>query len=197
MAGTILSGPTGLFDAYTRDQASLRSMIGLAMYGGEKGPGDTDLLIRKKVVTAEKFLMKEPDFTVDANTTAAETFAVCELIARGVTFPAGFMRVLTIDFYVAGNAADETGWARHTALVSGGSTPIVRVVTVPASTPVQVGGNTLSGVAGAGLAATPAVTVTAGASTVTVSVVSAEAENLNFHVRIHVGKLIPLRIPGS
>lgn len=197
MAGTILSGPTGLFDPYTRDQAGIDQILKLAMYGAERGPGDTDLILRKKVVTAQKYLAKDPDFTVDANTTAAETFAVLELIAKGVTFPAGYMRLLTIDYYVAGNAADETGWARHTALVSGGTTPIVRVVTVPASTPVQVGGNTLSGVAGAGFTATPAVTVVAGAGTVTINVVSAEAENLNFHVRVQIGKLIPLRIPAS
>jgi len=197
MATTILSGPTGLFDPYTRDQASARQVLALAMYGGEKGAGDTDLALRKRVVTAEKWISGFPDFEVDVATTAAETGAAIELIARGVTFPAGFMRLVNVDYYVAGNAADETGWARHTALVSGGSTPIVRVVTVPASTPVQVGGNTLSGVAGAGFASTPAVTVVAGASTVTVNVVSAEAENLNWRVQVSLGRLVPLRIPAS
>lgn len=133
------------------------------------------------------------DFLIQCRTTAAETGAAIELMtARLVPFPAAFIRLIEIDFYVSGNAADETGWARHTALVSGGTTPIVRVVTVPASTPVQVGGNTLTGVAGAGFTATPATTVVAGAGTVTVNVVSAEAEILNWTVRVRVGKLVPM-----
>jgi hypothetical protein len=196
MAGTIIS-TTGVFDPVIRDKTSMAQILNLALNGATKKPRETDPNKRKRVVTAQAQIADFPDFSIEANTTAAETFAVKELIAAGVTFPAGFMRLVNIDFYVAGNAADETGWARHTALVSGGTTPIVRVVTVPASTPVQVGGNTLSGVAGAGFTATPAVTVVAGASTVTVNVVSGEAENMNWVVQIRLGKLVPLRLPAS
>lgn len=184
MAGTI-QGSDGLFDDYTRDQASEARIINLACFSGGTPA---------QVQTARAQMLDTPDFTINATTTAAETFAAIELMtAKGVSFPAGYGRLLEIDFYVSGNAADETGWARHTAFVSGGTTPIVRVVTVPASTPVQVGGNTLSGVAGAGFAATPAVTVVAGAGTVTVNVVSAEAETLNWVVEVRIGKLRKLR----
>lgn len=207
MATTILTGPLGLFDADTRDKASPQRILYLANFGQPAFPSGTSLvngtaatnllLKRKQVATARAQIADAPDFIVEATTTAAETGAVCELIARGVTFPANSERLVNVDFYVAGNATDETGWARHTALVSGGTTPIVRVVTVPASTPVQVGGNTLSGVAAAGFTATPAVTVTAGSGTLTVNVVSAEAENLNWKVFIRLGKLVPLRVPAS
>lgn len=182
MAGSVQS-ITGKFDAETRDIANMARKISLAVFGAGSSA-------QRQTARAELF--NQADFTIAARTDSAETLAVAELIAKGVTFPAGSMRVLTCEFFVAGNAADETGWARHTALISGGSTPIVRVVTVPASTPVQVGGNTLSGVAGAGFAATPALTVVAGASTLTVNVVSAEAEILNWIVRLRVGKLQPM-----
>lgn len=185
MAGTI-QGTDGLFDDYTRDQASEARVINLACFGGGT-PAE--------VQTARAEMLGRPDFTINCRTTAAETFAAIELMTgKGVLFPAGSQRLVEIDFYVAGNAADETGWARHTALVSGGTTPIVRVVTVPASTPVQVGGNTLSGVAGAGFAATPAVTVVAGAGTVTINVVSAEAEILNWIVEVRLGKLRKMKL---
>lgn len=150
------------------------------------------LAVGGNVGAANKVVQGGVDFLVNARTTAAETGAAIELLtARGVPFPAGFTRLVEIDFYVSGDGATEIGWARHTAHVTGGATPVVQVVTVPASTPVQVGGNTLSGVAGAGFAATPAVTVVAGASTVTVNVVSAEAEILNWTLRIKIGRLVP------
>ncbi len=165
MATTILTGPIGLFDADTRDKASPQRILYLANCGQSLFPSGTSLangtaatnilLKKKQIATARAQIADAPDFYIEVNTTAAETGAADELIARGVTFPANSERLINVDFYVAGNASDETGWARHTALVSGGTTPIVRVVTVPASTPVQVGGNTLSGVAGAGFTATP------------------------------------------
>jgi hypothetical protein len=182
MAGSVTSF-TGKFDPETRDLSGFSRKVSLACFGA--GTSAQRQTARTEIFCA-------PDFIVNARTDSAETLAVAELIAKGVTFPAASMRVLEIEAYVAGNAADETGWLRHTALVSGGTTPIVRVVTVPASTPVQVGGNTLTGVAGAGFAATPAVTVVAGASTLTVNVVSAEAEILNWRVTIKVGKLQPM-----
>lgn len=192
MAGTIQTFK-GVFDNVVRDQLSTAAVLAIATNGANKKNRETDANKRKRIVTAQNQIAWQPDFTILARTTAAETFAVAELMtARGVLFPAGSLRLLEIEFYVAGDASDETGWARHTALVSGGTTPIVRVVTVPASTPVQVGGNTLSGVAGAGFTATPAVTVVAGAGTVTVNVVSAEAEILNWCVEIRVGKLRPM-----
>ncbi len=192
MAGTIQSFVPAAWDSRI-DRISPKTALKIALEGPSavaNAPTAQDGILADLCASR---LWEDVDFEIQARTDAAETFAVAELMtARGVPFDAATERVIQIDFFVAGNAADETGWARHTALVSGGSTPIVRVVTVPASTPVQVGGNTLSGVAGAGLAATPAVTVVAGAGTVRVNVVSAGAEILNGRVKVKSGKAVPL-----
>ncbi len=192
MAGTIQGFVPTAWDSRI-DRLSPKAALKIAMDGPSavsSAPTAQDGILADLCASR---LWEDIDFEIQARTDAAETFAVAELLtARGVPFDAGTIRTVQVDFFVAGNAADETGWARHTALVSGGATPIVRVVTVPANTPVQVGGNTLSGVAGAGFAATPAVTVVAGAGTLTVNVVSAEAEILNWRVKIKIGKAVPL-----
>lgn len=131
-------------------------------------------------------------FRVRGRTTAAETGTVLDLTAQGVVFLAGFARVVEVEFHVSGNAADETGWAKHMVVVAGGTTPILRVVTVPATGPLQVGGNTLSAVAGAGLAATPAVAAVMVGNNVTLTLTSAEAEILNWVVNVRVHPSVPL-----
>lgn len=134
------------------------------------------------------------DFLVQARTTAAETFAVAELMtARGVPFAAATMRIITADVNVSGDAATETGYAKYIFTVSGGSTPIIRSGGVLTATPATMQDSAFyQAMAGAGLAATPALTCVAGAGTVTINVVSAEAEILNWTVRIGVGKALPL-----
>ena len=198
MALTILGGPTGLFDAATRDQATARQILALALFGGDKSVAENDTALRKRIVTAENQVAQRPDFTVEANTTAAETASVIELIARGVTFPADiaaaggvpgqrFIRVITVDCYVTGLAANEGGFLRATGTIQGGATPTVLVTTVQGP----------SAVAAAGLTATPAIGFVAGAGSLNIQVTSAEAEELNWRLNVFIGKLAKLRPPAT
>jgi 5-carboxymethyl-2-hydroxymuconate isomerase len=176
---TVIDGPTGLFDPYTRDQASEKQVLNAALFGAEKTVGETEANRMKREITAQRWVARAPDFTVEANTTAAETATAIELIAQGVTFPAGSLRVIRVEAFVNGNAADETGFVQATGTISGGTTPIVRVTTVQGP----------SAVAGAGFAATPAVTFVAGASTLSIQVTSAEAELVHWRLHVYVGRL--------
>jgi hypothetical protein len=208
MALTILSGPTGLFDAPTRDQASLSKLLKLATFGQARFPTGTalasqnaatvtaSLLLKdKQRQTAQNFLAKTHDFFVEASTSAAETANVIELIARGVTFPADvgaangdrFVRDIQVDAYVTGLGATETGFLRVVGVIQGGATPTVLAVTNPGP----------SAVAAAGLAATPAITFVAGAGTLNIAVTSAEAEPLDWKVFVFVGKLRQVRLPAT
>lgn len=207
MALTIVSGPTGLFDAPTRDQASLSKLLKLATFGQARFPTGTalasqsaatvtaSLLLKdKQRVTAQNFLAKSPDFVVEANTTAAETATVIELIARGVTFPADipvagavegvrFERLIVAEAYLSGGAANEGGYYRITGTIQGGATPTV-IATVLIGPNQPGAGNT-----------TPVLTFLAGASTLSVQVTSADAESINWKVFVTVGKLNAVRIP--
>jgi hypothetical protein len=191
MAVTILSGPTGLFDPYTRDQAGARQVLALALFGGEKGVGETDADVRKRVVTAENWVARKPDFKLTANTTgAADTFAI-NLSDLGVTFPAGTMRSIDMELYVTGGTvATESGYIRARGLVIGGTTPVASVV---------LGGDTNMAAAEAGFTtADPAVALAMDSNDVTVEVTSENAAEANHMVlHVYVGPLQPLVIPAT
>lgn len=182
MAVTIQSVTPAAYDP-TLDFRTDIELIGLALGGS--------------LQAAARVVRDGADFLVQARSTAAEgPTSVLELLtARGVPFPAGFQRVIEVDAYITGDNANERGFARHVQLVTGGTTPVVQTTILTqgstAGTAGQVPGNFISAVAGAGLAATPAVSVTAGAGVVNVLITSAEAEILNWTLRVKVGKLMP------
>lgn len=177
MAVTIQSiTPASAYDSALDFKTDIE-LIGLALGGN--------------LAAAAKCVRDGFDFLVQARSTAAETATVIELMtAKGVPFPAGFFRILEIEAYVSGNASDETGYLRKIAAVSGGATPILRVIQNGATAATDQG--FFSAVAGAGFAATPACAVTVGAGVVNVQITSAEAEILNWTVKVKVGKLVPL-----
>jgi len=130
------------------------------------------------------------NFRVRGRTTAAETGTILDLTAQGVTFPAGFFRIVEYECFVSGASADETGYLKRIAAVSGGTTPLLRVIQNGATAGVdQVQFNA---VAGAGLAATPLSVVAMATNNVTITVTSAEAEILNWAVNCRVHKAQPL-----
>lgn len=182
MAVTIQSVTPAAYDP-TLDFKSELELLGLAV-GGNIGASNR--------VTRDGC-----DFLVQARSTAAEgpTTVIELMTARSVPFPANFMRVLDIEFWVTGDNANERGYGRHVQSITGGTTPVVNATILTqgstAGTAGQVPGNFVSAVAGAGLAATPAVSVAAGAGTVSVQITSAEAEILNWTVRVRLGRLMP------
>lgn len=153
------------FSAARNDEADAFIVWGAAA-SGERGP-------------IAQISEKEANIKVRARTTAAETGQVLDLTALGVTFPAGTIRTLEADVYVSGNAADETGFLRIFGVISGGTTPVVRAVTVQGP----------SAVAAAGFAATPAAAFALNGNNVVVNVTSAEAEILNWIVEVKVRPL--------
>lgn len=215
MAGSITSGPSGLFDPYTRDQAGADQVLRLALFGGDKGSGDTDLIVRKRITTALKELLKRPDFTVSARSDAAETVALIELIARGVTFPVAsgsgatlinYMRVIDVEAYVSGaTALTEQGFIKSRWAVVGGATPQVYITQIPATGSTGVPGvgvnPNFAGNVHSALGTTaadtdvPFLTLVSGASTVTLNFVHATTEVMNIVANVYVGKLQP--IPGG
>lgn len=134
------------------------------------------------------------DIEVSAKTTASETATVVDLTAIGVTFPAGFQRVIEIDAFASGDAANETQFLRHVAHVSGGTTPILRLTQLTpgstAGTPAQIPTNFLSSVS-AGFVGN-AVLLALSTNNVQVQVTSGEAEIVDFFLRIKVGRLQPV-----
>lgn len=132
----------------------------------------------------------EPDFTIDAKTTASETFAVAELMtARLVPFPVDSHRLLYIDVYAAGDAANEMQVMKHVASITGGTTPVVNVLALRATGPLDLP-NLMIGTA-AGFAGNT-ITLVAGVGTLTLNVVSTEAEIINWRVEVRIGKLQPM-----
>lgn len=194
MALTILSGPTGLFDADTRDKASAQRTQLLADFSQAKFPRGTALvagtaaadlaLKNKQVQTARNWVTRYPDFTVEALTDAAETATLIELISRGVTFPAGTERDITLEVYAAGNSGTERGWTQSTFIVGGATTPTLPTVTNPG--PTAFAGFTTSSV---GLAA--------GSGVLNCQVTSGEAEPINWKMNVYVGKLRAVRVPAT
>lgn len=147
------------------------------------------------VGAAARVVKDAVDFLVQARSTAAESGAVLELLtARGVPFPAGFLRTVEVDAYISGDATDETGFMRYVFTISGGTTPLVRAGTLITSSPVMgAAGAVYQATAAAGFSGTSTnfLTIAAGAGTVTLSVTSGESEILNWTLRVKVGRLIP------
>lgn len=182
-------------------------MLKLATFGQARFPTGTalatqngttvaaSLLLKdKQLRTAQNFLAKLPDFTVEALSTAAEgPTAVIELIARGVTFPADigtaggarFQRKLIAEAYLTGLGATEAGYYRIEAMVQGAATPVIPVTVLIG--PNQPGaGNT-----------TPVLTFVAGVGTLSVAITSADAEDITWKVNVYVGKLERTRLPAT
>lgn len=119
-----------------------------------------------------------PDFivtgTTDTNTADSDAL---NLTAQGVTFPDGFHRKITIDAWAADE--DGVGFVRHTAIIDGGSTPIVAD---------QAGDATLDD----GVAAAFTLDVEVVANAVIIEAVGASADNLRWYIEVYVGEPVPV-----
>lgn len=147
MAITILDGPSGLFDPYTRDKASLSRILKLAMFGQPKFPKGTalatqsgatvaaDLVTKdKETRTAQTMLSKAmgrraADFTARFTTgnadALASVFALSGSSGKGVTFPAGTVRTIQM---VMRSANDADRWyqiVEQDVYGNDGTTPVL------------------------------------------------------------------------
>lgn len=211
MAGSVTS-LKGVFDANTRDIVGIAQVLNLAVNGATKKNRETDPNKRKRIVTAQNQIGYLPDFVINARSDAAETVALIELIAKGVTFPAAtgsgatlvnYMRLIEVDAYVSGaTALTEQGYIRSVWAVVGGATPQVYITQIPATGSTGVpgvgvnpnfAGNQTSAL-GTTAADTdvPFFTLVSGASTVTLNFVHATTEIMNAVVHVRIGKLTPI-----
>lgn len=211
MAGSVQS-IQGVFDQTTRDLVSRAQILNLAVNGAGKKNRELSASARKRIVTAQNQIAGTPDFIVNARSDAAETVALIELIAKGVTFPAAtgtgatlvnFMRLITVDAFVSGaTALTEQGWIRSTWAVVGGATPQVYLTQIPATGSTGapgVGVNpNFAGNQASALGTTaadtdvPFFTLVSGASTVTLNFVHATTEIMNAVVQVRIGKLVAI-----
>ena len=197
MAGTILLFTPALWDNRV-DLLNPRQRSKIALEGGAAVPlvpvigndAATDAARLANNVLADILAARqagEPDFVIDARTTASETFAVAELMtARGILFPTDSQRNLTFDLYISGDAANEMQFMRHVANVTGGATPVVNVLALRATGPLDLPNQFIGTAAGF---AGNTITLVAGVGTLTLNVVSTEAEIVNWRIEIRVGKL--------
>lgn len=196
MAGTILSLVPAAWDTRV-DTLTNRQKAKIALEGASAVPlaigasdAATDANRVANAILADILAARqagEPDFIIDAKTTAAETFAIIELMtARGVSFPVDTQRLLYIDLFVSGDAANEMQVIKHVASITGGTTPVVNVLALRATGPLDLP-NFMIGTA-AGFAGNT-ITIVAGVGTLTLNVVSGEAEVVNWRAEIRVGKL--------
>lgn len=192
MAVTVISGPSGLFDPYTRDQASAKHVLNLALFGGEKMPGETDAAYRKRVVTAETWISRRPDFVLSASTTEAADALALDLTAKGVTFPAGSQRVIEVELFITGGTvATESGYIHRREMIVGGTTPTLGIVIGAIDT-------NMAGAVGGFTTADPTLTFALATNNVTVVATAENAAEPNMWLmRVYVHPLQPLRIPAS
>lgn len=142
---------------------------------------------------AAKLCHDGADFLVQARTTTNDSStSVIELMtARGVPFPAGFVRLVEWDVFASGEGATEVVWLRRQAFVTGGTTPVLVAVTTLSGV-TGTADQVLSGSLGAGIT-TPASTLSVGAGVVNINIASGDTgETVNWTLRIRVGKLVPI-----
>ena len=115
MALTVAWGPIGVFDPYTRDQASYFRKLALAVLGGGTNA---------ERETARTELLQRPDFRAQANTTDNSAASqVIDLTDKGVTFPASTIR--KIRFRSIARSDNDQWFQEWEQYVLGGTTPLL------------------------------------------------------------------------
>lgn len=120
MAITGNSGLRGLFDPYTRDQASVVRRIAMAVLGA-----GTDA--QRQTARAE--LQESPDFTARFSTSNADALAtigtLSGAVSEGVTFPAGTLRTIKMTMRSSNDADTFYQELEQDVYGNDGTTPVL------------------------------------------------------------------------
>ncbi len=195
----------GLIDLPTRDEASRFQKLAFAIAG-----------TRAQKQTALNELFDQPDFTFEATTTTNDAVTLANagvnLVTKGVTFPAGALRKITLRYSYAQSATVKGYASRDFVVVGAANTPILAIAPTDLTySPTGVGiigGNPAVAdgrysvsipVGTAGLPLWPdaqvKITATPAVDQPYVGVLGISAVPLRWRVDVYVGKLIVLAVP--
>jgi hypothetical protein len=133
---------------------------------------------------------KDPDFIVEAfQDVSAEATTLIDLTARGVTFPAGTIRIVEFEYFITGDtAATETGYVHQRNAIVGGTTPVLGVVVGAIDTNLAGGAAVFTG-------ADPIVAFTMASNNVTIVGTNEGATESNATIlKVYVGRLQTVRL---
>lgn len=134
--------------------------------------------------------MGEPDFVVQGRMdVSGETLIVLDFTARGVTFPAGFCRVIDIEcFYTGDTVATESGYIHRREMIVGGTTPTLGIVIGAIDT-------NMAGAVGGFTGSDPTLVFALLTNNVQITTVNEGAtEIVNVLLKAYVGKLVPVKL---
>lgn len=154
---------------------------------------ETDLGLLKRALdgdrgAAAKCTRDGADFIVQARADgSADAFAAIDLTARGVTFPAGFMRTVECELYASGaTVATESGYIHKREMIVGGTTPVLGIVIGAIDT-------NMVGAVGGFTGADVLLDFVLATNNVTVQITNEGAVEINnFILKVKVGKLQPV-----
>lgn len=144
MAVTLTESASGLFDADTRDKTSLDKILKLAMFGQSKfpkgtalagGTAATDILLKEKQIRTAKTMVARAAgrpaadfrarFTTSNADALANVFALNGTLGKGVTFPAGSIRTVTLTMRTSNDADRWLQTVEQEVYGNDGTTPVL------------------------------------------------------------------------
>lgn len=178
MAFTLL-GAQGAFVPASRD--NLTGNAALAAFATQDPTGIANLL-------QGTFSSLAYDARAQATTTTNDTGVLIDLSARGVTFPAGFIRLIRTDAFArtVGSTVDAVWVQTHDIIV--GATNPVRIIPAAGVPRISV----LTAAVTAAVTAQAAVNTGPTPDTVEIQLLGMTAIALTWDVRVYVSPLIPL-----
>lgn len=175
----VLLGAQGTFDPSKRDGiVANQAIAGFA----SQDPTSQAMLLQGGLATISY------DFRAQATTSTNDAGTVLDLSARGVTFPAGFIRLIRTDAYArtAGSTVDAVFLSTNDIII--GATNMTRVTATGVTNRIAV----LTAAVTTAITAGAAVNTTPTPDTVEIQLLGMTAVALVWDVRVYIGPLVAL-----